>query len=605
MSLATAAPSKPSATRPTATLLAAQGIEMHFSRSQGPPVAALKGVSLAARRAQVTGLVGPDGAGKTTLLRIAAGLLVPTAGTMTVLGHDSVKATEAMQRCIGYMPQQFGLYEDLTVQENMALYADLQQVPPHERQARYATLLQMTGLAPFTGRRAGRLSGGMQQKLGLACALIKAPQLLILDEPTVGVDPVSRRDLWHIVYRLVDQDGIGVVLSTAYLDEAEHCQHIVLLHEGHKLDAGPPAHFHQQVQRRVFLVTPPQPERARPLQAQLAQYPAVVDATIRAGRVRIVLQRPTDLPLAFLAETAYARLEPAAPVFEDAFVAALAQAGVVQRRLQASEPGPTPALPAEGPAPVVQIEQLTKTFGTFTAVSDISFTVQRGEIFGLLGANGAGKSTTFRMLCGLLPASSGRIRVAGHDLRHSPAAARARLGYMAQKFSLYQQLSVAHNLRFYARAYGLFGQQLRHRLDWALEEFDLRERARLPAGSLPGGYRQRLAMATAMLHQPDILFLDEPTSGADPLARREFWLRINGFAQQGVTVIVTTHFMEEAEFCDEMLIMARGQPLAQGQPAAIRALARTAGNPEPTVEDAFIALAQGQVSVPTPDGKVA
>jgi ABC-2 type transport system ATP-binding protein len=278
------------------------------------------------------------------------------------------------------------------------------------------------------------------------------------------------------------------------------------------------------------------------------------------------------------------------PTFEDAFMIMLTDAGMSRHVPEIAAHQQEDVFEHEV---VVRVNGLIKRFGKFTAVEDIGFNVHRGEIFGLLGPNGAGKSTTFRMLCGLLPASGGEIDVAGHDLRHSASTARARLGYMAQKFSLYKQLTVVGNLRFYGKAYGLNRARLQERIDWAMDEFDLQSRANLPAGQLPGGYKQRLAMATAMLHEPEILFLDEPTSGADPLARREFWLRINGFAQAGVTVIVTTHFMEEAEYCDRMLIMSRGTALAMGTPAEIRIMGRDADHPDPTIEDAFIALAQG------------
>ena len=581
----TSAPDAQAAPAEPAPVLEARDLVLRYRRKGEAPVTALDGVGALARPGAVTGLVGPDGAGKTTLLRLAAGLLVADAGSLTVLGRDPRRALDAIRPRLGYMPQQFGLYEELTVRENLDLHADLQGVARSLRAERYDELLAMTGLGPFTARRAGRLSGGMKQKLGLACCLVRAPDLLLLDEPTVGVDPVSRRDLWAIVQRLVRDDGLAVVLATAYLDEAEGCDHVTLLHEGKKLAEGPPDAFHEPVRGRVSLLEPDEGVAPRRIQAELAARPDVVDATIRSGRVRVVW-RSAGAERARPAGTR--ALRPVDPVFEDAFVDRLAEAGA--RR------SPPPAIDDAAPSSengeiVVRVRGLTKRFGAFEAVSGIRFDVARGEIFGLLGPNGAGKSTTFRMLCGLVPASDGEIGVAGRDLRRARAAARARLGYMAQKFSLYQQLAVASNLRFYGRAYGLRGRRLRERVDWALDEFALRGMERAPAGALPGGFRQRLAMAVATLHEPEILFLDEPTSGADPLARREFWLRINGFARAGVTVIVTTHFMEEAEYCDRMLIMARGTELAKGDPATIRALAAGPENPKPSMEDAFIHLA--------------
>jgi ABC-2 type transport system ATP-binding protein len=574
------------------TVLTATDVVKTFGAKKEQTARALKGISLSARRAQVTGLVGADGAGKTTLIRIAAGLLVPTSGSVRVLGLDSTRDSLAVQRRIGYMPQKFGLYQDLTVAENLDLYADLQGVPHSQREQRYRQLLRMTDLEAFTRRRAGALSGGMKQKLGLACALIKAPRMLLLDEPTVGVDPVSRRELWRIVYDLVERDGIGVLLSTAYLDEAEHCHHVVVLHDGAKLAEGPPEDFKPPLSRRVFLLDPPRGVKPRQLQNSLAGRKPVVDATIRSGRVRVVTRGEDPQALIDLLPQAWqGTIARATPTFEDAFMALVPQKpGQLQR----------PALNATAPADgihkntdlMVNINDLQKRFGDFEAVKKISFDVRRSEIFGLLGPNGAGKSTTFRMLCGLLNASAGKVSVAGHDLRHSPARARARLGYMAQQFSLYGQLSVRENLRFYGRAYGLSPKRLTKRIQWAFAEFGLEPWRDHAAGQLPGGYKQRLAMATALLHEPEILFLDEPTSGVDPLARREFWLRINGFAQQGVTVVVTTHFMEESEYCDRMLIMSRGEKLALGTPDQIRDLARSADNPDPTIEDAFILLAQ-------------
>jgi ABC-2 type transport system ATP-binding protein len=572
-------------------VLAVRQLSKLFVVKKGtPPQPALSDVTLDALAGQVTGLVGADGAGKTTLIRTAAGLLVPTSGTVTVLGLDSTRDCLEIQRQVGYMPQKFGLYQDLSVAENMTLYADLQGVPIAQRPERFERLLRMTDLGEFTRRRAGALSGGMKQKLGLACALIKAPRMLLLDEPTVGVDPVSRRELWKIVYELVENEGIGVLLSTAYLDEAERCHHVVLLHEGQKLDEGPPQKFKALIQGRVAVVTPPAEVKPRQIQNQLAGQANILDATIRSGRVRVVTAQAAvrevkeHLPVGW-----HPCIQEAPPTFEDAFMVLIPRR---EDRFQ-SQARPHGGSKANHHEVVVRTQGLQKFFGEFEAVKQLSFEVRRGEIFGLLGPNGAGKSTTFRMLCGLLSASAGEIRVAEHDLRRSGAQARARLGYMAQQFSLYGQLSVEENLSFYGRAYGLNGNKLHERLDWADHEFGLTRWRQTAAGQLPGGYKQRLAMAAALLHEPDILFLDEPTSGVDPLARREFWLRINGFAEQGVTVVVTTHFMEESEYCDRMLIMSQGASLAMGTPDEIRHLARSANNPDPTIEDAFVALALG------------
>lgn len=588
------------------TVLCVRDLHKRFESKGGTPVEALQNVSLDVRCREVVGLVGPDGAGKTTLLRIATGLLVPDSGTATVLGLDSVRDTLPIRGRIAYMPQKFGLYEDLTVQENFDLYADLQGVELTARAPRYTRLLEMTGLEKFASRLASRLSGGMKQKLGLACALIKSPELLLLDEPTVGVDPVSRRELWRIVYQMVDQEGIGVLVATAYLDEAEKCHRVVVLHEGRKLDEGTPASFREKVHGHTFLVQPPPDVRPRTIQGRLAGRPGIIDATIRSGRVRVVAESPDIAAITrAMPEHLATAIHVAGPTFEDAFMKLLADAKSSPSRssLPAAQtatrvdPHPRatqvaihPGAEADG---VVHTRDLTKRFGAFTAVSQISFDVRRGEIFGLLGPNGAGKSTTFRMLCGLSKVSAGEVRVAGRDLRRAGAFARQRLGYMAQQFSLYGQLSVFENLRFFGRAYGLAKTRLAERIEWAFDEFDLRAHRDTASAGLPGGYKQRLAMAAAILHEPDILFLDEPTSGVDPLARRDFWRRINSFAEGGVTVVVTTHFMEEAEYCDRMLIMSQGRELATGTPDEIRELARTEDRPDPTIEDAFIALAEG------------
>ncbi len=554
-------------------------------------VTALKNLSFTIKPGIVTGLIGADGAGKTTLMRLAGGLLVPDNGTISVLGHDSTNESLTVQGMIGYMPQRFGLYEDLTVQENLDLYSDLQGVAQKDRPDRYEQLMEMTGMAPFTDSLAGRLSGGMKQKLGLACTLIRPPRLLLLDEPTVGVDPVSRRELWNIVYHQVENEGMTVLLSTAYLDEAERCGEVVLLHEGKMLGQDPPGEFSKKLAGYAFEAHGSQHNR-RALQERLSRSKKVVDAIILGDQVRLVTRKPEqakELGQEFSTTGEQVKVKAVLPRFEDAFISLLNDCK--EDKDNENCPLILPGQIAGGSdEEVIVVKNLQRRFGDFYAVKNLSFTVKRGEIFGLLGANGAGKSTTFRMLCGLLPASEGTLQVAGQDLRVARARARGRIGYMAQRFSLYEGLTVQQNLNFFANAYGLFGKKQKERITWALDGFELQPLRNNISGELPLGFKQRLAMAAALMHTPEILFLDEPTSGVDPLARREFWHRINGLAEAGVTVLVTTHFMEEAEYCDRLVIMARGQVLAAGDPEQLKKNAVTKEMVHPTMEDAFIAL---------------
>ncbi len=554
----------------------------------GGEVHALDGVSIEVHAGELTALVGPDGAGKTTLIRLMAGLLAADGGSLRVLGIDPAAEPQRVQDRIGYMPQKFGLYEDLSVQENLDLYADLHGVTAQERSQRYPQLMEMTDLGRFTGRLAGRLSGGMKQKLGLACTLVRSPELLLLDEPTVGVDPLSRRELWVIVEHLVRDQGLTVLTSTSYLDEAEKAARVLVLHRGRALAQGEPAGVTRIAAGRSAVLDPGPGVIVRSLQARMLDDPEVIDAVPDGGLVRLV-RSGVATPEADRATIAGLVPTPVEPRFEDGFMVLLrgtaAHEAGVDIRLQ------RPLAPAaEGS--VVEVRDLVKRFGDFTAVDHVSFEVRRGEIFGLLGPNGAGKTTTFRMLCGLLPASGGTLRIAGVEVARAGAAARSRLGYVAQKFSLYGALTVAENLEFFASAYGLRGAMRRGRIEWALRQFDLAGHSHTASAELPGGFKQRLAMGAALLHEPDILFLDEPTSGADPLARRAFWRRITALAEQGVTVIVTTHFMQEAEYCDHIAIMDGGRVLAQGSPAEIRGLARAGEGRQASMEDAFIAVVQ-------------
>jgi ABC-2 type transport system ATP-binding protein len=580
--------------------LIARGVSKTFRRATGEVIKALDDVSLTAHPGTLTALVGPDGAGKTTLIRLATGLLLPDEGKLEILGIDVVANPQRVQDRIGYMPQKFGLYEDLTVQENMDLYADLHGVGAAERRSRYPRLMEMTALGAFTQRLAGNLSGGMKQKLGLACTLVRAPDLLFLDEPTVGVDPLSRRELWEIIYQLVRNEGLSVVLSTSYLDEAERCDRVIVLHEGGVLAQGHPGEISQCASGRVLLAEPASGNKARELQARLLGSAGIVDAVPEGGRVRVVVDEAGNGEKAGDDRLSSSTARHVRPRLEDGFMVLLRNRRGDKETRTGEETGLPVSRSAVSLSPrllvsesaVVDVRDLVRRFGSFTAVDHVSFDVHRGEIFGLLGPNGAGKTTTFRMLCGLLPATGGTLRVAGTDLRHARASARQRIGYMAQKFSLYGQLSVSENLDFFASAYGLRGTRKQERIEWALHHFGLAPLADLPSGNLPGGFKQRLAMAAALLHEPEILFLDEATSGADPLARREFWRRITTLSGQGVTVVITTHFMEEAEYCDRVAIMDAGRVLAQGTSAEIRARAPADGAREPTMEDAFIAIVE-------------
>ena len=557
-------------------------LEKRFPKA---PEAALRGVDLVVRAGIVTGLVGPDGAGKTTLLRHMAGLLTPTSGETGVLGLDPARDTKTLREVIGYMPQKFGLYEDLTVIENLTLYADLKGILGEARRATFDRLLAFTDLARFTDRRAGRLSGGMKQKLGLACALLGTPRLLLLDEPGVGVDPVSRRELWRMVHELVN-GGIAVVWSTAYLDEAAMCDHVLLLNEGQVLFAGAPLELDAKMQGRVFLLT--QLGEAPRVALRKARHdPASMDGVVQGRSVRLTSRPGAKLDPVAYGVSACARLEPTAPRFEDGFIDLLGGAPAAESALAQA----FAERPRDG-AIVIETHELTKAYGAFRAADSISLTVRRGEVFGLLGPNGAGKSTTFKMLCGLTAPTSGDARVAGVDLRRARSEARQKLGYMAQKFSLYGNLSVAQNLEFFAGAYALTGKSRRRAVERVASVFELETLMGTSAADLPLGHKQRLALACAVMHEPEILFLDEPTSGVDPLTRREFWTHINGVVERGVTVLVTTHFMDEAEYCDRIALISRGKMVKNGTPDELKAMAATPEKPDPTMEDAFIALVQ-------------
>jgi ABC-2 type transport system ATP-binding protein len=533
----------------------------------------------------MTGLVGPDGAGKTTLIRLITGLLHTDAGTITVAGFNSKTQAEEIHEIIGYMPQKFGLYDDLSIIENLRLYADLRHVVSREREEKFAQLLDFTDLNRFQSRLAGKLSGGMKQKLGLACALLGDPKLLLLDEPSVGVDPISRRELWKMVEALLE-GGMGVVWSTAYLDEAEKCDTVILLTDGQKLHDGPPADLLQTVAGRTFQIRGVQQHNRRAVLMRTLRSDGVLDGVIQGKQVRVVMGKEQQKPsLDAVAPGENAQWRAVKPWFEDAFIDTLG-GGPGGRSLLAEHM----AAKSGSQQPVIEAKGLTKRFGDFTAVQDNTFSIHRGEIFGLLGPNGAGKSTTFKMMCGLLQPSEGKALVTGLDLKTATSQARSRIGYMAQKFSLYGHLTALQNLRFFSGLYGLSGKTQREQVAMMIDIFDLKKHSKQNAGELPLGFKQRLALACAVMHQPDVLFLDEPTSGVDPITRREFWTHINGMVEKGVTVMVTTHFMDEAEYCDRIGLIYRGENIATGTPDDLKEHIRSDDIPYPTLEEAFITL---------------
>jgi ABC-2 type transport system ATP-binding protein len=559
-----------------------------LKRFPGSEAAAVERLDTTMRPGTITGLVGPDGAGKTTFLRLLAGLLKPTEGEIRILGMDPLGQGGDLREQIGYMPQKFGLYEDLTVLENLRLYADLRDVTGPERDATFERLLAFTGLAEFTGRRAGRLSGGMKQKLGLACSLLGHPRVLLLDEPGVGVDPISRRELWKMV-RELSGGGMTVVWSTAYLDEAELCDDVRLMAQGQIKASGAPGELMATMAGRTYRIVDLE-GGPRAIFHRVLDAPEVIDGAIQGSQVRIVLREAGVLPdLARLDAGPRASFQPVAPRLEDAFISLLG-GGPGGGSALADVTAPCEADPSLDPMAVIEARNLTKRFGTFKATDDVSFKVSRGEIFGLLGPNGAGKSTTFKMECGLLKPTEGQALVQGIDLKSSPSQARQRLGYMAQKFSLYTQLTVRQNLRFFAQTYGLTGAVLEAKIRQMVEVFDLASHLDAPTGQLPLGFKQRLALACAVMHEPQVLFLDEPTSGVDPVTRREFWNHIHGLANKGVTIMVTTHFMDEAEYCDRIALVYRGRLVALGHPDELKRRVATPERPDPSMEDAFIDL---------------
>lgn len=456
--------------------------------------AALYNITTNIKKGRITGLIGADGAGKTTLLRIIAGLLFPNNGDVTVLGVNPACKKDEISNRMGYMPQKFGLYEDLSVIENLRLYADLKNVPYD-----FEKMLEFTKLAPFKNRLSGALSGGMKQKLGLACTLIGNPEFLILDEPSVGVDPISRRDLMNMVKDMISPDTT-VLWSTAYLDEALSFDDIIVLDKG-----------------------------------------------------KIIYQGKPDI------------LAKNAKEFEEKIIEFMG--GYKKEESLIAKNYEPKNFSVEY---TVEADNLEKKYGNFYAVKNNTFKIKKGEIFGLLGPNGAGKSTSFKMMCGLSRPTKGSAKITGIDIIKNPEKARSNLGYMAQKFSLYGSLTVKENLEFFASVYGIKFKNREKRVQDIIDIFNLREYENQKSEELPLGLKQKLSMACALIHNPSVLFLDEPTSGVDVLTRKDFWNHITSLAKKGVTVLVTTHFMDEAEYCDRISLFYKGETIATGTPDELK-----------------------------------
>ncbi len=565
---------------PSGPVIRLSGISKSFAaeRKGAPATRALRDISFEMAPGTLLGLVGPDAAGKTTLLRILAGMVEADSGDISVLGKPISQLDRSL---VGYMPQGGALYSELSVEQNLDLYARLRGIDPEAEPERIENIYRLTGLGDFRGRAAGRLSGGMRQKLAMACAVVAAPPLMLLDEPSVGVDPLSRREIWQLARELSEPDTT-IVWATSILDDAEKCDELLVLHEGQIRYSGASAGLTAFAEGRVYSMVVSPAERRREL-ARLNRLPETIDAQIEGDGIR------------FVNRVAAKGAVPSTPRATDGFVALLDDGLLLEEsQLAASFPDRRDTIGNSGAA-IVAVG-LTKRYGSFTAAYDVSFTVAPGEVFGLLGPNGAGKSTTFRMLCGLLKSSEGRSTVAGQNLRTAGPEARKALGYMPQYFGLYGDLTVAANLQFIAGAHGLDRKSSKDAIESVVSALSLESILAQRAGLLPIGVKQRLSLAAAVLHRPQVLFLDEPTSGVDPLVRREFWHHINAIAETGVAVLVTTHFMDEAENCDHLMLINRSRAIAQGTPSELKqGIAR--GGQEPTLEEAFIALIESQRSL--------
>jgi ABC-2 type transport system ATP-binding protein len=535
--------------------------------------AAVKGIDFTVRQGEIFGLIGPDGAGKTTTFQILAGVMEATAGKIEILGKPPREARLGM----GYLTQKFSLYPDLSIEENLRYSAGLRRIPETKFKQRKEKLLDLFSLKQFPNRLASQLSGGMKQKLALCCALIAEPQVLLLDEPTTGVDPVSRREFWDLLAS-VAAEGVSIVVATPYLDEAERCHRIALIYEGKIQQIGTLAELRASLDlHRLEVRAKNLPALEKALSVNSLEK-SISDVQFFGDRLDVLvtdIKKGTEAIHQILAQQQLEldSLQPDEPTLENVFVTRLRQQGSEPAFIEFPRYRGAERIDKTGSTSQIAIgaTNLQKTFGEFRAVKGINLEVKYGEIYGLLGANGAGKTTTIKMLCGLLPASAGKMILAGQTKNLHSSQVRSRLGYMSQKFTLYDDLTIKQNLEFYCGVYGVPSKLRREKIDWVLATCGLVGKEDLVTGNLPGGWKQRVAFGASVMHEPEILFLDEPTSGVDPLARRQFWRLIRDFAHQRTAILVTTHYLEEAENCNRMGFMVAGEIVAQGSPSQIKA----------------------------------
>ncbi|MDD6067831.1 MAG: ATP-binding cassette domain-containing protein [Succinivibrio sp.] len=529
-------------------------------------------------------LTGPDGAGKSTLLKILAGVLPFDKGQVLLNGTKPDMANAKFSKDVGYMSQTLGLYEELTVWDNLTILSGLRGLKLKESSDYLTKLLTSVNLINFKDREAGALSGGMKQKLALCCTIAARPKILILDEPTVGVDPVSRNELWNIILSYLKEVQGYCIFSTAYLEEADFCDLVLMLNDGKLLLQGSKESLLNKLPHQTYSLEDTKDNYQQALKKALqltfrddANSP-ILDICPRLGRIDILTTKGCSLEeLKLYLQKHFNdtfKLNTRGPILEDVYIHnALTEQLKIQSKstaIKKSNSSDTACSTLNNQrSEIVIARNIKKCFGNFVAVDDSSFKVHIGEIFGLLGPNGAGKTTTFRMICALSKPTSGQVTINGFDLAKAKHDARATIGYVSQKFSLYRKLSVYQNLEYFGLSYGLKPKALKERIKELLSEFNLEDFKNINSETLPFGIQRQLSMACALIHKPKILFLDEATSGADPLARRNFWYLINKLATTGTCVVVTTHFMEEAEYCDNFLIQDQGKILVLGSPNTI------------------------------------